>query len=59
MTLDVMLEFVSPLMQTGVLVLLFGRRIYRTLPLFSSYLIWLLPCAGIEHLSLQIPGIEL
>ena len=46
MTLDTTLELVSALVQTGVIALLVFRRIYKTLPLFSSYLVWLLVVQG-------------
>jgi hypothetical protein len=42
MTLDFNLELVSATLQTVVIGLVIFRRIYRSLPLFSSYLVWLL-----------------
>jgi hypothetical protein len=50
MTLDSNLELVSAIVQTIVIGLLIVRRIYKTLPLFSSYLIWLLLLQGASAL---------
>src|SRR5215831_871598 len=52
MTPDSILELVSAVVQTGVLALLVIRRVYRTLPLFFSYVIWLLLLQGV-NLSLS------
>ena len=50
MTLDFNLELVSAIVQAIVIGLLIVRRIYKTLPLFSSYLIWLLLLQGASAL---------
>ena len=52
MTLDNTLELVSTLVQTGVIAFLVFRRAYKTLPLFFSYLVWLLLLQGV-NLSLS------
>jgi hypothetical protein len=46
MTLDSTLELVLALVQAVVVVLLIVRKIYKKLPLFSSYLVWLLVLQG-------------
>ena len=51
MTLDSNLELVFAIVQAIVIVLLIVRRIYKTLPLFSSYLIWLLLLQGASGLG--------
>jgi hypothetical protein len=50
MTLDSNLELVFAIVQAIVIVLLIIRRIYKALPLFSSYLIWLLLLQGASAL---------
>jgi hypothetical protein len=50
MTLDFNLELVSAIVQAIVIGLLIARRIYKTLPLFSSYLIWLFLLQGASAL---------
>lgn len=52
MTPDNILELVSAFVQTGVLALLVYRRVYKTLPLFFSYVVWLLLLQGV-NLSLS------
>ncbi len=49
---DNALELVSILIQTGVIAFLVFRRVYKTLPLFFSYLVWLLLLQGV-NLSLS------
>jgi hypothetical protein len=46
MALDANLEFVSSLLVATVIGLLVRREIYKKLPLFSSYLVWLLLVYG-------------
>jgi len=46
MTLDTKLALLSAIVQAIVIGLLVYRRLYRKLPLFFSYLIWLLLFAG-------------
>src|SRR5215475_2908964 len=46
MTLDTKLELVSTILQAVVIGLLVFRRIYKKLPLFFSYLAWLLLLQG-------------
>lgn len=48
MTLDITLELVAILVQSGVLGLLAYRRIYKSLPLFSFYIVWLLLLQGMN-----------
>ena len=55
MTLDNDLELVSSLLQTAVIALLFFRRIYRALPLFSAYLVWLLLAQGLNLILSKYP----
>jgi hypothetical protein len=50
MTLDSNLELVFAIVQAIVIVLLIVRRIYKTLPLFSFYLVWLLLLQGASAL---------
>ena len=46
MTLDSNLELGAAILQAVVIVLLIVRRIYKKLPLFSAYLVWLLFLQG-------------
>ena len=55
MTLDTSLELVSTLLQITVIGLLLFRRIYKNLPLFSSYLVWLLLAQGINLVLSRYP----
>jgi hypothetical protein len=52
MNLDVAFELVSAFIQIGVIASLVFRKIYKTLPLLSSYLVWALLAQG---LSLILP----
>jgi len=55
MTLDQTLELVSTLLQTVVIALLVFRKIYKTLPLFSSYLVWLFLAYGLGQILSKYP----
>ena len=46
MTLDTNLEIISTVVQAAVIVVVFFRKIYKKLPLFSSYLVWVLLVQG-------------
>lgn len=58
MTLDTTLELVSASIQTAVLGLLIFRRIYKTLPLFFSYVVWALVAQGSSLILSRFPSIN-
>ena len=58
MALDTYLEFSSALVQAIVIGLLIYRRVYRSLPLFSSYLAWVLIVQGASVLMARVDPVR-